>query len=91
MRYTYRTEGVCAPEVSFDIDDGVVSNIAFTGGCEGNLKALAILAEGLAADQIVTKLSGNTCDDKPTSCADQFARAVREATARTGATLPRAS
>ena len=79
MRYSYRTRNVCASEISFDLDGGVVKNIRFNGGCNGNLKAVSKLVNGWTVDQIENALSGNTCGRKPTSCADQLAKAVRQA------------
>ena len=79
MKYTYKTRGVCAVKIEFDLDGDVVRNIRFLGGCDGNLKAISKLVDGMTVDQIESKLRGNTCGRKPTSCADQIARAVREA------------
>lgn len=79
MRYEYKTENVCAQIISFDIEDDVVSNIEFYGGCNGNLKAIAKLLDGCTVEEIEEKLSGNTCGRRPTSCADQLAKAVRAA------------
>ena len=82
MRYSYRTKGVCAMEISFDLDGDVVHNIEFLGGCNGNLKAISKLVDGMTVDQIESKLRGNTCGRRPTSCADQLAIAVRQAKQR---------
>ncbi len=80
MEYTYRPRGVCSLQLNFDIDDDdVIRNVRFTGGCDGNLKAIGKLVEGMTASEIEAKLLGNTCGRKPTSCADQLARAVRQA------------
>ena len=79
MHYTYRTKGTCASAVSFDIEDGVLSNVSFTGGCNGNLKAIGKLVEGKRADEIAALLRGNLCGFKNTSCADQLSRAIDEA------------
>ena len=79
MKYSYKTRGVCAMKIEFDLDGDVVRNIRFLGGCDGNLKAISKLVDGMTVDQIESKLRGNTCGRKPTSCADQLARAVREA------------
>ena len=79
MKYSYKTRGVCAVKIEFDLDGDVVRNIRFLGGCDGNLKAISKLVDGMTVDQIESKLRGNTCGRKPTSCADQLARAVREA------------
>lgn len=79
MQYTYFPKGVCSVRIDFDIQNGIVSNVQFTGGCNGNLKAISKLVDGMSADEIEGKLLGNTCGPRPTSCADQFAKAVRAA------------
>ena len=79
MHYQYRTKMTCSQQILFDIENGVVSNIRFIGGCNGNLKAISKLVDGWTADQIAAKLRGNTCNNRPTSCADQLAKAVRQA------------
>lgn len=79
--FDYRTSGVCAVKISFDLEENNVRNIAFLGGCNGNLKAIAKLCEGMDAEKLVAVLKGNTCGNKPTSCADQLARAVESALA----------
>ncbi|MBQ2696444.1 MAG: TIGR03905 family TSCPD domain-containing protein [Clostridia bacterium] len=79
MHYDYKTQYTCARQISFDLEGNTVRNIAFYGGCNGNLKAIAKLLEGATVEEIEEKLSGNTCGGKPTSCADQLAKAVREA------------
>lgn len=77
MKYTYKTKGVCASRVSFDLDDGIISNVEFIGGCNGNLKAIGKLTEGMEASKLHELLAGNTCGFKKTSCADQLATAVK--------------
>lgn len=79
MRYTYRTKYTCSTQIDLDINNGVVTNVAFTGGCNGNLKAVSKLVDGMTVEQIEAKLLGNTCGPRPTSCADQLAKAVRAA------------
>ena len=79
MRYQYNTQNVCAQTISFDIDNDVISNISFSGGCNGNLKAISKLVDGWTVDKIEHYLKGNTCGRRPTSCADQLAIAVRKA------------
>ena len=79
MKYQYMTKGVCAKAIQFDINDGIVSNVEFMGGCPGNTKAVAKLVDGMTADKIAEILLGNLCADKGTSCADQLAKAVLEA------------
>ncbi|MBO4217333.1 MAG: TIGR03905 family TSCPD domain-containing protein [Clostridia bacterium] len=79
MEYTYKTKGVCSVLIDFDIDGDRITNVRFTGGCNGNLKAISKLVDGMTVEQIEGYLLGNTCGYKDTSCADQLAKAVREA------------
>lgn len=82
MRCSYKTSGVCSQLIEFDLDGDVVSNVAFAGGCNGNLKAISKLVDGMTVDQIEAKLKGNICGFKNTSCADQLAIAVRQAASK---------
>ena len=77
--HVYKTEGTCSQYIEFDLDGDEVKNISFTGGCNGNLKAISKILDGQSVDYIESKLRGNTCGTRSTSCADQLARAVREA------------
>ncbi len=79
MEFAYKTYGVCSMEIDFTLNDNVVSDITFIGGCNGNLKAISKLVDGWTVEQIEEKLLGNSCGGRPTSCADQLARAVRQA------------
>ena len=79
MKFNYRTQGTCARSISFDLEDGIVKGISFEGGCNGNLKGIAALAEGKSADEVIASLSGIRCGFKGTSCPDQLARALKEA------------
>ncbi len=79
FHYDYKTENTCSQLISLDLDGDVVHNVRFFGGCNGNLKAIPILVEGWTVEQIAEKLSGVLCGRRPTSCADQLARAVRAA------------
>ncbi len=79
MEYTFKTQGVCAQFISFELDGDNVKNIQFVGGCSGNLKAIAKLVDGCKIDFVVEKLKGNTCGYKNTSCADQLAIALEQA------------
>lgn len=77
MTIKYKTQGVCAKTITFDkSDDGTITNISFDGGCNGNLKAVSKLCDGMKAEEIAAKLAGNICGFKSTSCADQLAKAV---------------
>ncbi len=79
MHFDYKTENTCAQLISLDLDGDVVTNVSFMGGCNGNLKAISKLVDGWTVDQIEGKLAGNLCGHRPTSCADQLAKAVRAA------------
>ena len=79
MRYNYKTKNVCSQMISFDLDGDKVTNVEFLSGCPGNLKAISKLVDGMTVDEIEGKLLGNTCGRRPTSCADQLAKAVRAA------------
>ncbi len=79
MKYNYRTQGTCARSISFDLEDGIVKNIRFEGGCNGNLQGISALAEGKNAEDIIETLAGIRCGFKSTSCPDQLARALHEA------------
>ena len=76
MRHRFTPRGVCANRIEFDLTNGNIHNLVFTAGCNGNLKAIAKLVEGMEADRVVTLLSGNTCGMNNTSCADQLAHAI---------------
>lgn len=79
MKHVYTTKGTCAREIEFELEGGVIHNVKFMGGCNGNLKAISKLAEGQDAERIIKVLEGNTCGPRSTSCADQFAKALAEA------------
>ena len=77
MNVNFTPRGVCARAMNFDIEDGVIRNLKVTGGCNGNLKGIAKLVEGMKAEDVVTKLEGIDCNGKGTSCPDQLAQAVK--------------
>lgn len=79
MSYKYKTRGTCAREISFDLENGIVKNVSFYGGCNGNLKGIAALVEGKKAEEIIPLIKGIKCGFKPTSCPDQLANALQEA------------
>ena len=79
MEHSYKTSGTCSTRIDFDLEGNVVHNVRFTRGCNGNLKAIGILTEGMTVEEIEAKLAGNTCGPRSTSCADQLAKAVRQA------------
>lgn len=79
MQYTYKTKGTCSREITFDIEDGKVKNVQFFGGCNGNLKGIGSLVEGMSVDEVIARVEGIQCGMKPTSCPDQLAQALKEA------------
>ena len=79
QHYSYTTQGVCSRQIDFDIEGGKIYNVSFLGGCNGNLKAISKLVEGMDADKVCDILRGNTCGDNTTSCADQLTCAITEA------------
>ena len=79
MQYEYKTKGTCSQSISFSIDNGIVHDVQFFGGCNGNLKGISSLVEGMAADDVIARLEGTTCGMKPTSCPDQLAQALKMA------------
>lgn len=79
MEYSFKPMGVCSRQIDFELEDGKVKNVRFTGGCDGNLKAIGILIEGEDADKVIRLLEGNTCGFRDTSCADQLTIALRQA------------
>ena len=79
MHVTSKTSQVCSTKIDFDVVDGKIYNVVFTGGCNGNLKAIGKLVEGMDCEQLIKTLKGNTCGSSTTSCADQLAQAVEKA------------
>lgn len=77
--YSYKPHGVCSRKIDFDIEDGIVRNVRFTGGCSGNTQGVAGLVEGMKADDVIQKLKGIRCGFKSTSCPDQLALAITDA------------
>ena len=79
--YQYKTKGTCSQMIYFDLEDGKVKNVQFMGGCNGNLKGIGQLVEGMDVDDVIARLEGTTCGMKRTSCPDQLAKALKEAKA----------
>ena len=78
MHHTYKTKGTCSIKIDFDINDNKLHNVSYTGGCNGNLKAVSSLVEGEDIDYVISRLKGITCGIRTTSCADQLAKALEE-------------
>ncbi len=79
MSYSYKTKGTCSQQITFDLEDGIVKNVKFFGGCNGNLQGISVLVEGMKVQEAIERLLGIRCGFKATSCPDQLARALKEA------------
>ena len=80
-KYSYRTQGTCSSQIDIEVENGIINDVHFYGGCDGNLKAISKIAQGMTVDQLAAAWEGNTCGNKPTSCADQLVKALRAAQA----------
>ena len=78
MEVSYKTSGVCARNITFEVEDGIIKNVKFMGGCNGNTKGISSLVEGMPAAEVVKRLEGIRCGFKDTSCPDQLAKAIKE-------------
>ena len=78
MRFEYKTRGTCSSKILFDVDDGIVHNLEYIGGCNGNLQGMSRLVEGMNIDDVIARVQGIHCGMKPTSCPDQLAKAIDE-------------
>ena len=79
MDYSYKTKGTCSREITFSVEDGKVKNVSFYGGCNGNLKGIGALVEGMDIDDVIARVEGIHCGMKSTSCPDQLAQALKSA------------
>ena len=79
MDYSYKTKGTCSREITFSVEDGKVKNVSFYGGCNGNLKGIGALVEGMDIDDVIARMEGIHCGMKSTSCPDQLAQALKAA------------
>ena len=77
MEYSYKTRGTCSREIAFEIEDGKVKNVQFFGGCNGNLKGIGALVEGMEVAEVIRRVEGIRCGTKVTSCPDQLAQALK--------------
>lgn len=78
MKYQYSTQGTCSYQIDLDVEDGVIKDIQFYGGCDGNLQGICSLVRGMKVEDVLPKIEGIRCGMKPTSCPDQLARALRQ-------------
>ena len=75
--FQYKTKGTCAQMIVFDVEDNKLKNVKFMGGCNGNLKGIGALVEGMDIDEVISRIEGTTCGMKSTSCPDQLAQALK--------------
>lgn len=78
MNYQYKTSGTCSRSIDFEVENGIVKNVRFHGGCDGNLKGISSIVEGMKAEDVIARLEGIRCGFKSTSCPDQLAKALRK-------------
>lgn len=78
MLSVYKTKGTCSTHIELEVKDGVVVNVFFWGGCNGNLQAVSRLVKGMQIDEVISRLEGIRCGSRPTSCPDQLCKALRE-------------
>ncbi len=78
MTFSYRTTGTCSRAITVTVENDIITNVQFMGGCDGNLKGIAKLVNGMHIDEAIKRLSGITCGFKPTSCPDQLAKALMQ-------------
>lgn len=78
MKYQYSTQGTCSFQIDLDVEDGVIKDIQFYGGCDGNLQGICSLVRGMKVEDVLPKIEGIRCGMKTTSCPDQLARALRQ-------------
>ncbi len=78
MKTIYKTQGTCSTTIELEIEDGIVKDVRFWGGCNGNLKGISILVRGMKVEEVLERLEGITCGHRPTSCPDQLCKAIRQ-------------
>lgn len=78
MRLEYRPRGVCSQRIEIDVEDGLVQDVQFTGGCSGNLQGISRLVKGMPVEEVISRVEGIRCGFKPTSCPDQLAQALKQ-------------
>lgn len=77
MKFLYKTEGTCSRSIEIEVEDGIVKNVCFEGGCHGNTQGVSSLVRGMKVEDVIARLGGILCKTKQTSCPDQLARALR--------------
>jgi len=75
--FEYKTQGVCSKSIHFEVENNKIKNLSYVGGCNGNLKGIGALVEGMDIDEVIARLEGTVCGTKNTSCPDQLTRALK--------------
>ena len=78
MKYRYKTQGTCSQQIDFELENGILKNVQYYGGCNGNLKGIGRLVEGMPAEEVIRRVESVRCGLKPTSCPDQLAVALKK-------------
>ena len=78
----YRTKGVCSRMIKLELDGDTIRSVELVGGCSGNTQGVARLVEGMKVDDAIARIEGIKCGPRPTSCPDQLAQALRQATGK---------
>ena len=78
MKINYKTQGTCSTDIEVDVEDGIVRDVHYVGGCNGNLQGISALVKGMPVDEVIRRLEGIRCGNKPTSCPDQLCKALRQ-------------
>lgn len=81
MTYTYIPRGVCSRKIQVEIENGIISDVKFTGGCNGNTQGISSLVKGMSVEDAISRMKGIDCGGRGTSCPDQLAKALEEASA----------
>ena len=79
MKYSYTPQGVCSMQIELEIENDIIIDVKFIGGCSGNTQGVAALVKGMEADEAVRRLKGIRCGRRATSCPDQLALAIEAA------------
>lgn len=75
----YQTQGTCSSKIIVELEGKIIKHVEFIGGCNGNLKGISKLVEGMDYEDVVARLKGNTCGKRNTSCPDQLTKALEQA------------
>lgn len=78
MKFTYKTQGTCSTHIEVMVEEGVLKEVSFWGGCNGNLQGIARLVKDMPVEEVIRKLEGIRCGGRPTSCPDQLCHALHE-------------